>query len=308
MKRRHFIRKSAIAGAAAGTFLSMGPLYGKARAFYNGPLEQYDMAAVLGGEPDEMFDRGIEALGGMSKFVKKGQTVVVKPNIGWDKSPEMAANTNPALVKRIIEHCYSAGAEKVYVFDHTCDEWELCYKNSAIEKAVKEAKGTIVPGNSEKYYKDVKVPKGKVLKETKVHELLLETDVFINVPVLKSHGSTKLTIAMKNLMGNVWDRRWWHKNQLNQSIADFTTWRKPDLNVVDAYRVMMANGPKGVSVDDVRVMKSLLISEDIVAVDTAAAKLFGLDPQEVKYIPIAAEMGLGEMDLDKLNIKRIKLS
>jgi len=302
--------KTLAAGAVAGTYRSWGPLYGKGLLYGKIPLsaDEYDMAAVLGGEPDVMFDRGIEALGGMSRYVKKGQTVLVKPNIGWDVIPEKAANTNPHLVKRIIEHCYAAGAKKVYVFDHTCDKWEKCYKNSEIERAVKEANGVMAPGNAESYYQKVEVKEGKSLKETKVHELILQSDVFINVPVLKSHDSSKLTISMKNLMGIVWDRQWWHRNNLNQCIADFPTWRKPDLNIVDAYRVMMAHGPKGVSVDDVKNMKSLLISDDIVAVDTAAAKLFGKDPGEIRYIRYAAELGLGESDLSKLNINRIKVA
>ncbi len=306
MKRRHFILKSAAAGAAIGTWWTMGPLYGK--GYHAALVSDFDMAAVLGGEPELMFDRGMEAMGGMSRYVKKGQTVVVKPNIGWDKTPELAANTHPGLVKRVVEHCVGAGAKKVYVFDNTCDKWDKCYANSGIEKAVKDGGGSMVPGNAESYYQQVTVSQGKSLKEAKVHELILQSDVFINIPVLKSHGSTKLTIAMKNLMGIVWDRGWWHRNELSQCIADFTAWRKPDLNIVDAYRVMMANGPKGVSVEDVKLMKSLMISSDIVAVDVAASKMFGVDPDEVRYIPLAAAMGLGEADLSKLNISRIKVA
>jgi len=306
MKRRHFIIQSAAAGAAIGAWWTMGPLYGK--GYQPSPVSNFDMAAVLGGEPELMFDRGIEAMGGMSRYVKKGQTVVVKPNIGWDKTPELAANTHPGLVKRVVDHCIAAGAKKVYVFDNTCDKWDKCYANSGIERAVKDGGGTMVPGNAESYYQQVSITPGKSLREAKVHELILQSDVFINIPVLKSHGSTRLTIAMKNLMGIVWDRGWWHRNELSQCIADFTAWRKPDLNIVDAYRVMMANGPKGVSAEDVKLMRSLMISQDIVAVDVAATKMFGIDPAEVRYIPLAAGMGLGEADLSKLNISRIKVA
>ena len=151
------------------------------------------------------------------------------------------------------------------------------------------------------------MPGGKVLKTTDVHELVIESDVFINVPVLKSHGSTKLTIAMKNLMGNVWDRRWWHLGNLHQCIADFTAYRKPDLNIVDAYRVMVKNGPRGTGPGDVVMMKSQILSSDIVAADTAAARLFGMKEEEVRHIMIAAEKGLGQGDLNKLKIKRITI-
>jgi uncharacterized protein (DUF362 family) len=230
---------------------------------------------------------------------------VVKPNIGWDVSPERAGNTNPKLVSRIIKHCLDAGAKEVYVVDHTCDEWQRCYINSGVERAVKDAGGKIAPGGSESYYHDVKIPHGKTLTSAKEHELILSADVFINVPILKNHSGANLTIAMKNLMGNIWDRKYWHRNDLHQCIADFATFRKPDLNIVDAYNVMKSNGPRGVSIEDVVTMKAQLISTDIVAIDTAAAKLFGMKPEDVRHIQIAAEMKVGRMDLDKLNIKRI---
>jgi uncharacterized protein (DUF362 family) len=267
----------------------------------------YDLVAIKGGEPDVMFDKAIESLGGMKSFVRKGQKVVVKPNIGWDVPPEQAGNTNPVLVKRIVQHCYEAGAKEVYVFDNTCDDWKRCYSNSGIERAVKDAGGKVVSGDSERYFQQVEVKQGKKLKNTKVHELILDSDVFINVPILKNHTSTDLSISMKNLMGNVWDRGYWHRNDLNQCIADFTSFKKPDLNIVDAYYVLKRNGPRGVSKGDVVLMKSQIISADIVAADSAAAKIFGIEPEKISHIKLAAEMNLGTMDLSKLNINRIIL-
>jgi len=307
MKRRDFFKKSIGAGVVAGAGVAFGGI-GRIFAGNNNPLPaKYDLAAIKGGEPDVMFDKAIEVMGGMKNYVKSGQTVVVKPNIGWDVIPEKAANTNPVLVKRIIEQCFDAGAKEVYVFDYTCDEWTRCYSNSGIEKAAKDAGAKVVPGNVEKYYREVDIPEGKNLKTDKVHELILDSDVFINVPILKSHGSAKLTICMKNLMGIAWGRKQWHRNDLHQCIADFATYCKPDLNVVDAYYVMKKNGPRGVSKEDVVTMKSLLISEDMVAADAAGAKLFGLEPDDVPYIKIADEMGAGTKDLDNLSISRQKL-
>ena len=307
MKRREFVRKSISAGVVSGTVFGLSGM-NKIWAVNTPAQEAFDLVAIKGGEPDIMFDQAIAALGGMGKFVKKNQTVVVKPNIGWDRLPERAANTNPVLIKRIVEHCYNAGAKDVFVFDHTCDNWTKCYKTSGIEKYVKEAGGKMVPGNTENYFQEVTIAGGKRLKTAKVHELILESDVFINVPVLKNHSSTKLSLAMKNLMGIVWDRRFWHKNDLHQCIADFTTYqRKPDLNIIDAYNALMKNGPQGVSKADVLNMKSQLISTDIVAIDAAAAKLFGMEPQTVPYIRIADEMNMGTMDLSQLSIKRIKV-
>ena len=302
MKRREFINQSMQAALLGGAAISLGS-YSKIFPSTMSPND-YTLAAIKGGEPDAMFDEAIKAFGGMKKFVKKGQTVVVKPNIGWDVTPERAGNTNPLLINRIIKHCFEAGAKDVYVFDHTCDNWNKCYSNSGIERAVKDAGGKIVSGASEGYYQNVSVSQGKKLKNAKVHELILDSDVFINVPILKHHSSANLTIGMKNLMGIVWDRGYWHSNNLNQCISDFASYKKPDLTIVDAYYVMKKNGPRGVSKDDVLTMKSQIVSTDIVAADAAAAKLFGVDPKNIDYIRTADAMKLGTMDLDKLSIYR----
>jgi len=266
-----------------------------------------DLVAIRNGEPEAMFDRGIEALGGIKAFVKKGQKVVIKPNIGWDVAPERAGNTNPKLVARVVERCLQAGAREVYVFDHTCDNPQRCYRTSGIEEAVKRAGGKIAPGASESYYQTVTVTGGSMLTSAKEHELILGSDVFINMPILKSHTSTRVTVCMKNLMGNVWDRGFWHGNDLHLCIAEYAAYRRPTLNIVDAYNVMKRNGPRGVSVDDVQQMKAQIISTDMVAADAAAVKLFGLEPDQVRHIVLAAERGVGKKDLNALNISRIAL-
>jgi uncharacterized protein (DUF362 family) len=306
MKRRDFFRKSFGAGLAAGAALSMG---GYDKLWYSdNRSESFDMVAIMGGKPDAMFDLGIQELGGIGAFVKKGQKVLVKPNIGWDRTPEYAANTNPSLIKRIIEHCFRAGAKEVYVFDHTCDNWINCYKNSGIEKAARDAGAKMVPANSESYYQEVTIPRSQVLKSAKVHQIILETDVFLNVPVLKDHSSTRMTGCLKNMMGSVWDRQYWHKNNLDQCIADYANYeKKPALNIVDCINVMTKNGPQGVSKEDVVNMQTLIISTDWVAADAAAAKMLGHNPSEINYIPLAHKMGIGNMNLDSLRIKKIKM-
>jgi uncharacterized protein (DUF362 family) len=306
MDRRTFFRKGIGASLAASGLLS-GYYENLFASPYASPELPFDLIAVKGGEPDVMFRKGMEALGNIRAFVKKGQKVVIKPNIGWDVSPERAGNTNPKLVAEIVRHCKDAGASEVYVFDHTCDNWTRSYKNSGIEASVKDAGGKIAPAHTEGYYHEVAIPGGKELTKVKEHELILGADIFINVPVLKHHSSTQLTITMKNLMGNVWDRGTWHRNDLHQCIADFASFRKPTLNIVDAYAVMKQNGPRGVTQEDVVIMKSLLISTDMVAIDTAAAKLFGKNPSDVRYIQLAAEQKVGRMDLENLRIKRISV-
>jgi uncharacterized protein (DUF362 family) len=269
---------------------------------------KYDMVAVMGGTPESMFDLGIQELGGAGAFVGKGQKVLIKPNIGWDVIPELAANTNPMLVKRVIEHCLKAGAKEVYVLDHSIDNWLNTYKNSGIERAAKSAGAKVVPANSESYYHGIEIPAGVKLKKAKVHELLLETDVYINVPVVKDHNSTRMSCSLKNSMGLVWDRGFWHANDLHQCIADFALFeKKPSLNIIDCYNVIVKHGPQGVSKEDVVMMKSLILTTDWVAGDTAAARMLGAEPERIDYLTIAYKMGLGNMKLDSLNIRRIKM-
>ncbi|NTU94657.1 MAG: DUF362 domain-containing protein [Bacteroidales bacterium] len=266
----------------------------------------------MGGDPVTMYKKGITAMGGISRFVKKGQKVVVKPNIGWDKKPELAANTNPQLVAAIVKDCLAAGASEVIVFDHTCDEWQACYKNSGIEDAAKSAGAKIGYAHDEKYYKDVNLPNGVRLKSAKIHESIIDCDVWINVPVLKNHGGAKMTISMKNYMGIVWDRGFWHSNDLQQCIADCATYsKKPVLNIVDAYRIMTQNGPKGKTAEDVVLAKALFLSTDIVAADTAALKFFNqfkeMKMEAVSHIGKAEKLNVGTTNLDSIKVERIKI-
>ena len=310
MKRRDFFKTGAAVTLAAGLNFDKlhAALASKTMAVEAAP----DMVAVMGGEPAAMLDKALEALGGISKYVKKGQSVVIKPNIGWDKRPDFAANTNPELIGALVKKCISAGAKKVTVFDHTCDNWQKCYQSSGIEKAAKDAGAVVAPGNDEVYYKTISIPKGIKLKSAKIHQALIEADVWFNVPVLKNHGGAKMSVAMKNYMGIVWDRGYFHDNDLQQCIADICTWeKKPALNIVDSYRCMRKHGPQGRSVSDTAVLKSLIVSTDIVAVDVAAIKLFNqvenMPIESVGHIANGEKLKLGTQNIDKLNIKRIKI-
>jgi uncharacterized protein (DUF362 family) len=310
MKRRDFLKTSVAAGAALS--LNFDKLQAALASGTAAVETAPDLVAVMGGEPEAMLDKALEALGGIGKYIKKGQKVVIKPNIGWDRTPELAGNTNPLLVKALVKRCLSAGASKVTVFDHTCDDWLKCYKSSGIEAAAKEAGAVVLPGNDEKYYRSVAIPGGVKIKEAKIHEALLEADAWINVPILKNHGGAKFSCAMKNLMGIVWDRRVFHSNDLQQCIADLCALqKKPALNIVDAYRMMHQNGPQGKSAADVATIKSLLVSPDIVAIDTAALGLFNqvkkLDMAAVGHIGKGEALKLGSTKLDQLNIQRIRI-
>lgn len=310
MKRRDFLKTSAVVGATLS--LNFDGLHAALSTNEVTVEKAPDLVAVMGGEPDVMLNKALDALGGIGNFIKKGQNVVIKPNIGWDRTPELAANTNPDLIKALVKKCIDAGAKKVTVFDHTCDNWQKCYEKSGIAEAVKAAGGVIVPGNDEIYYKEVSIPNGVSLKTAKIHEALLEADAWINVPILKNHGGAKMTISMKNYMGIVWDRGFFHKNDLQQCIADICTWnKKPVLNIVDAYRVMRQNGPQGKSISDVSQLKTLIVSSNIVAADTAALRFFNqvekMDLSAVGHIGKGEAHKLGTTNLDKLTIKRIKI-
>lgn len=310
MDRRDFIRTVAVTGAAVSVYRvdAMDVFTQKLHA----PGDDVDLVAVMGGEPEAMFRSGIEKLGGIQRFVKQGQKVVIKPNIGWDRTPELAGNANPLLVAEIVKQCFAAGAKEVKVFDHTCDEWTKCYANSGIKAAAEAAGAQMVPAHLESYYRTVKLPQGKKLVETQIHEAILDADAWINVPVLKHHGGAHLSISMKNLMGIVWNRQYFHSHDLQQCIADICTLEnKPVLNVVDAYRLMQSNGPQGRTLADVVVTKAQFLSQDIVAVDTAAAKFFNqvkeMPLEKVGHLANGQAMKLGTMNLESLNVQRIRL-
>lgn len=293
-----------MAGAAAAAYLFGSPFPAKAQSTAS---DFPELVAVKGGKPAAMFDAAIAAAGGMGRFVAKGDTVLVKPNIGWDVAPGLAATTDPALVARIVEHCLASGARKVLVFDNSCDAWKACYKNSLIESAAKNAGATVLPAHAETYFQATSVPGASTLITMKVHEAVLEARVFINVPVLKNHGGAGMTGAMKNLMGTVWDRGFWHASGLDRCISEAPLFRKPDLNVVDAYRCMASGGPRGNASSRYLDPKMLLLSPDIVAVDTAGARIMGIDAASIGYLGFAGRLRLGNPKLESVSTKRISL-
>ncbi len=312
MDRRHFLKKGATAAALSAIgFTSFRGLATTAQSSVIN-TNNHALVAVMGDSPQEMLKKAIDALGGISTFVKPGQKIVIKPNIGWAKTPEMGANTNPQVIGTLVKLCHDAGAKEILVFDHTCNEWESCYEMSGIKEEVEANGGKMVPGNNETYYKDVELPLGLKINSTKIHEAILECDAWFNVPTLKHHGGAKMSLSMKNSMGIVWDRRSFHLKALQQCIADLATFeKKPILNIIDGYRTLSQNGPQGKSIDDVILTKTLFASVDPVAIDTAAVKFFNqikeMPLEKVSHIALAEEHQLGTSDLTKVTIKRFKL-
>lgn len=311
--RREFMM---IAGAAGAGLMALGPAgckqgfsrtLAKESAFsLRDPKVSLNGVLVSRGDDAAKITRAaIQAVGGMGKFVKKGATVVIKPNIAFTGKPENAATTNPDVVAELVRLCRGAGASKVLVFDRACNDARRTYKQSGIEAAASKA-GAQVKHVTDNDFVEMRIPKGKVLKSWWLNKDILAADVFINVPIAKHHGSTGLTLGMKNLMGCVGGERGsWHVGHLDQRIADVTSALKPDLVVLDAFRILKDHGPTGGSLDDVQKARTVAIATDPVAVDAWATTLFGKNPSDVKYITYANRLGLGKMDLADIRISEI---
>lgn len=266
-----------------------------------------DLVAIKGAHPSEMLKIGMKNIGGMERFIKPGQTVLIKPNLVLDAPEFSGVDTNAELVGAIVKMAYEAGAKKVTVFDHNLYNFEenKIRVNSGIKKAVKDNGGSLLFGSNISDYIKVKIPSSKILEGVLVHNLYINTDVIINVPVLKSHNITIMSGALKNLMGVVWDRSVWHFRGIHECISDFPLFRKPDLNILDAYVALMKNGPRGFSIHDLELKKTLIISKDMLLVDAAGAKLLKMDVNSILYLKLAEKKGIGSLDLDRHIIKRI---
>ncbi len=248
----------------------------------------------------------VELLGGMKNFVHRGDLVVVKPNIAWNRPPDRGANTHPEVVRAVVVMCLEAGAREVKVFDRTCDNAEMTYRTSGIREAAKEA-GASVVYVKDRFFKETKIP-GEMLKSWPLYTEALDADVFINVPVAKTHNEAVLTLAIKNLMGIMGGERGKIHRDIHQKLADLCTRVKPHLNILDATTTMFRNGPQGLSVDDLERTDTIIAGTNAVTVDAYAARALPFrlkteDPLEVvEYLQNASRMGLGEVELDKMNI------
>lgn len=267
-----------------------------------------ELVVARGENPEEMIRQAMKALGGMEKFVKKGAEVIIKPNmcVGY-RTYEYAATTNPWLVGGIVKLCLEAGAKRVRVMDFPFDgTQQQAYTQSGVEKEVKAAGGQMEFMAAFKYTK-VKLQNALELKESEIYDDFLKPEnVIINVPIAKHHAAARLTLGMKNFMGVIVDRDVLHHN-LGQRIADLNTKIKPMLTVMDGTRILMANGPQGGRLSDVKKMNTIAVSQDIVAVDSYATQWFNLKPDDIAYIAAGAKMGLGRSDWKSLRIEEINL-
>jgi uncharacterized protein (DUF362 family) len=303
--RRQFIKGTA-AAAALPLLADKLPFYGSLAL----AAEEADLVIAKNGSPSQLLRAAMSPLGGMGRFVKKGQRVVIKANFAWARTPEQACTNNPDLLSALIKMCYDTGAKRVAVWDHTCDNYQFCFSRSGLKETAQKAGADIFSGHGRNSYKQVEVQKGKKLKTVEILRDVLESDVFVNFPIPKQHFATELTLGMKNLIGITWDMEQLHKIGLQQCIADVNTVRKPDLVVMDAIRILTTNGPKGPGkTEDIG---EVIASTDIVAADAYAATFFKhpqtgkpFKPEEIQFVKNAYDLGLGQIDLSKVRVKKV---
>lgn len=266
----------------------------------------HDIVLAEGKDPYAMTVKAVEAMGGMGRFVKKGSTVVVKPNMSWDRAPEYASNTNPLVVAAVVEMCVLSGAKRVNVFDRTCNAEGRCYVSSGVKKAAldKGAKVYFVDDwNSVK----ARFAYKSLMEGWPIFRDAVECDTFINVPVLKDHGLTSLTLSMKNLMGVCNGDRGGIHQDIGKRLVDLTDFISPDLTIIDAYRVLMANGPSGGDLKDVVTMKKLIVATDPTLADTYACKMVKREPMDIPYIKEAAGRNFGTTNVAGADIFKVSV-
>ena len=298
MNRRDFLKSAVITGAALTAPIGLDPILSALVA-----EEKTDLAVARGTPPAKITRAAIDALGGMKRFVSRGDVVVVKPNIGWDRTPEYAANTNPEVVAAIVGLCFEAGAKRVKVFDHPVSDPRRTYKQSGIADAASAA-GASVSFIDDRKFKDMQI-NGHSLKSWPLYTEVFEADKVINVPIAKTHGLSKLTLGMKNWMGVMGGWRGRIHQRVDESIVDLAMFIKPALTVLDAVRILTASGPQGGNLADVKRLDMVIAGTDAVAVDAFGATLFGMKPSELGCVRIGHRLKLGSMDLEKIKIKRI---
>lgn len=252
---------------------------------------------------EALVKRAIDAMGGIKRFVSRGDVVVIKPNIGWDRMPIHAANTNPDVVGAVIQLAFEAGAKKVVVADGSCNDPNRCFQRSGIwRKAYSLGAEVVLP--AEHRFRTTRM-KGEVLDEWPIFTTLVDADKVINVPVAKHHNLAKYTAAMKNWYGVLGGRRNRLHQNIDTSIADLATFMRPTLVVVDAMRVLMRNGPQGGNIDDTKVMNQVFATTDQVAADAYGATLIGQHRDNLPYLKMGHERGLGTMHWENLRVREV---
>ena len=301
--RREFFRNLGLAAGAAA--LISREAFGAGEAVWPYvPLKTADVVVCKGTAYKTLLTGAFDKLGGLKKYVKSGNSVLVKPNIAWDRAPEYGATTNPFVVAALVELCLAAGAGEVKVYDNTCANCRRSYDSSGIADAARDA-GAEVSYVDTALGKTVDIPNGVAVKKAEVYADVLKTDVIINVPIAKDHSISGLTLGMKNLMGILVENRGrWHQ-RINQKLVDLAQVITPTLTIVDATRIMTANGPSSGGLGYVKRLDKLIVTTDVTAADAYAATLFGLEPTDLGVVKEAQKRDFGTADLDRMDISEV---
>ncbi len=302
--RREFLKTSAVIGASS---LAQLPALSQAAAPADMCIARWkgDAKASMNETARRLTEEALKAIGGLGRFVNKGDVVWVKPNMGWDRTPEQAANTHPEVVRAIVRLCLEAGAKTVKVGDNTCNDAPKCYKNSGIEAAAKEAGAEVVYLDKNRFA-EVKIG-GKRLDSIPIYPDIMDCNLIISCPLAKHHSATRITACMKNYMGVIENRRKFHQD-LPNCIAELTAFMKPRIALLDATRILTAHGPTGGDLADVKVMNTVAAGIDLVALDAFAAELLGNDPAKIETVTVGESYGLGKRDYKSLNLKELEIA
>ncbi len=308
VNRRWFLKGLAAAVAAGGLAACAAQSTAPARREPPAPSgDQAYLAVARGEDAAEITRRAVAAIGGIERFVRSGDEVILKPNICVDYHTfEYAATTNPVVVATMVELCLGAGARRVRVMDMPFGGTpESAFAVSGIGEVVRAAGGSMEVMSPVKFVRTA-IPQGQDITEWKVYQDVLQADVLINLPIAKHHSLARLSLGGKNLLGVVADPNQIHRN-LAQRVADLVSLIRPTLTVVDAVRILVARGPTGGSLNDVRQTQTVIASHDGVAADAWAATLFGLTGADVPFVKAAAEMGLGTLNLQDVKVQEINV-
>ncbi len=280
-------------------------LNAQTRDFRLGPLPDLPELAIATNttDPAELVRKAIDGLGGMRRFIARGDVVTVKPNIGWDRTPLHAANTNPKVVAEVVRLAFDAGAKSVTVTDASCNEPNRCFQRSGIWKAAYDVGATVVLP-AEHRFRTMRL-RGELLDEWPVYRPLIDADKVINVPVAKHHNLARFTGGMKNWYGILGGRRNRLHQSIDLSIADLATFLQPSLTVIDATRVLLRNGPQGGNIADAKDLHTVIASVDQVAADAYACQLIGVKREDIPYLKLGHERGLGTMFWE--NLRRVEV-
>lgn len=315
IERRDFLIRSAKAGMSIALAGGLGyllydqgpkPEYGNKELttlpdFRVQPLTGKTMSIIRTSDRINGLNKAIELLGGMSRFIKTGDTVAIKPNVGFASSPQLGATSNPELLAELVKLCFKAGAKRVIVADNPINAPESCFLLSGIEKAAVSSGAEVMLPRSH-YFKPVSLKNSKLIRDWPVFfEPLKNADKLIGIAPVKSHQRSGASMAMKNWYGLLGGRRNIFHQDINGIISDLSIMIKPTLVILDGLDVMITNGPTGGSLSDLRKRNILIASCDQVAADSFGCTLLGLKSNELPFIAMAEKAGAGISDYRSLN-------